>query len=306
MDLHTFQSLPTDEIAQIVRERGPGVVVFPINGTRRWFMLEHGPAAGQDFVGEYINQVGKRQIELYRMFFDHGVHTLLSPIFGPDILQRGGGYGEFIQRGLSWCAQDKDFLAFYDAYGVRVRAYGDARRYLENTPYAHVPDAFDQVAQHTSAHESHRLFFGLCAHDATETVAEIALRYHQEHGCLPGKREIVKAYYGEYVRPADLFIGFGPFSAFDMPLITTGNVDLYFTIAPSPYLNVQTLRAILYDHIYARAEPEPDYPAMTEADLAALGHFYRLNQNVVLGTGVQSARGGIWIPYEEGYQQLAA
>ena len=50
MDLATFQSLPTEKIAQLVRANGQKVCVFPINGTRRWFMLEHGNQATGDFM----------------------------------------------------------------------------------------------------------------------------------------------------------------------------------------------------------------------------------------------------------------
>jgi hypothetical protein len=81
-----------------------------------------------------------------------------------------------------------------------------------------------------------------------------------------------------------------------MPLIATGNEDLYFTVAPSPYLNIQTFRAILYDHLYTRKESELDYKEMTMEDLAALRSFYRTNQNAVLGIGIQSSQGNIWLP----------
>jgi len=40
--LDSFLNLPKPEIAKLVRESGNQVCVFPINGTRRWFALEHG------------------------------------------------------------------------------------------------------------------------------------------------------------------------------------------------------------------------------------------------------------------------
>ena len=68
-----------------------------------------------------------------------------------------------------------------------------------------------------------------------ETIAEVSLRLHRENGCLPTKQQIVEAYYGEYVEPVDLFIGFADRPAvFDMPLIATGSEDIYFTVSPSP------------------------------------------------------------------------
>jgi tuberculosinol/isotuberculosinol synthase len=299
VDLETFQSLPTGEVTRLVREAGPKVCVFPINGTRRWFMLEHGlqlkPEA--DFVSAYLDRLVKRHIELYKLLFDHGIDTLLTPALGPDILEREK-HGELIERGLAvWFGQNPAFLDFYDSYDVRVRVYGDARRYFQNTPHAHALDAFDELAQRTASHRRYRLFFGVCAHDPMETVAEIASRFYQEHGRLPDKRQIVEAYYGEYVEPVDLFIGFADRPAvFDMPLIATGSEDLYFTVSPSMYLDAYTLRAILYDHLYARRVEDVSYAALSPEDWQTLADFYALNCRRVLGLGHKHTSGNFWYP----------
>jgi tuberculosinol/isotuberculosinol synthase len=295
MDLETFLDLPTEEVARIVREAGPKVCVFPINGTRRWLILEHPEAVAEDFVEAYLTIAGRRHVELYQLFFDHGVDTLLTPVFGPDILARGEGYDELIRDGLSWFARGQDFLDFYDAYDVRVRVYGDYRRYLEPTPYAEVIDDFEAIEQRTASHSRYRLFFGVCAHDVAETVAGIGVRFHQMHGRLPIKREIVESYYGEYVAPVDFFIGFDKFAAFDMPLVATGNEDLYFTVAPSPYLHARQLRTILFDHIYARPKGESNYTEMTEVDWVAMRDFYQVNVGNTSGIGIRHKM-GIWYP----------
>jgi tuberculosinol/isotuberculosinol synthase len=296
MGFEEFQRLTTEEVARLVRVAGPKICVFPINGTRRWFMLEHPDQAAADFVEAYLRIGGRRHVELYKMLFDHGIDTLLTPIFGPDLLERGEEYMQIAVRGLLWFTQNRGFLDFYDAHDVRVRVYGDARRYFQDTPYAHLLDAFDEVTQRTASHRRHRLFFGVCAHDATETVAEIAVRFYREHGCLPDRRQIVQAYYGEYVEPVDLFIGFDRPTAFDMPLIATGSEDLYFTISPSPYLDAHTLRAILYDHLYTRRVSEAGYAELSPEDWQALAGFYALNRRHVLGLGGRHVSGNFWYP----------
>jgi tuberculosinol/isotuberculosinol synthase len=296
MDFETFLDLPAPEVARLVRLAGPKVCVFPINGTRRWFMLEYPEQAVTDFAQAYPRITWRRQIELYTLFFDHGIDTLLTPIFGPDLLERGDEYRQLVEPGLLWFTQDRDILDFYDAYDVRVRVYGDVQRYFQGTPYAHTLDAFDELAQRTSDHSRHRLFFGICAHDPTETVAEIAVRFYLEHGRLPDKRQIVQAYYGEYVEPVDFFIGFDRPTVFDMPLISTGNEDLYFTVSPSPYLDSHTLRAVLYDHLYARQVDEADYAALSTEDWQALADFYTLNRRHVLGLGRKHKSGSFWCP----------
>jgi len=49
----SFLQLPTDEVAALVRATGRKVCVFPVNGTRRWFMLEHSEKIGDDFFEAY-------------------------------------------------------------------------------------------------------------------------------------------------------------------------------------------------------------------------------------------------------------
>jgi tuberculosinol/isotuberculosinol synthase len=295
----TFRTLPLTEVARLVREAGPKVAVFPINGTRRWFVLEHPlqPDAQDDPIATYLDVAGRRHIELYRLLFDHGLDTLLTPVFGSDLLARGEEYMQAIAvEGLVRLATHPDFLDFYRAYQVRVRFYGDHRKFFAPTPYAYVSDLFDQATAQTSEHGRYRLFFGVCADDPTGTVAELAIRYHAEHGRVPDKRTLIELYYGESVEPVDLFIGFDKFCVFDMPLVATGTEDLYFTVAPSPYLAAPQLRTILYDHLYSRREKEPDHAAMRPEDWALMREFYHVNRDRTLGVGAQQAQGGFWYP----------
>ena len=296
VNVETFRDLATAEVARLVRAAGPKVCVFPVNGTRRWFMLEHAAEAGEDFTAAYLATMVRRHVELYQLLFDHGLDTLLTPIFGPDIMDRGPDYVRMASEGLTRLATQREFLEFYERYQVRVRFYGDYGRYFDGTPYAHLSDLFDETTKRTLSHDRHRLFFGLFAHDATETVAELAVRYHAQHGRVPDKGALVEMYYGETVRPVDLFIGFDRFCAFDMPLVATGNEDLYFTVSPSPYLTQRQLRDILYDHLYARREGEPDYAAMQPADWTLMKDFYRANLGKTLGVGARQERGSFWYP----------
>ena len=101
IDRETFLELPTAEVAKLVRAAGTKVCVFPINGTRRWFMLEH---QDQNNAESYSSITWLRHIELYKLIFDHGCDTLLTPIFGPDLLARGESYRQLIEPGLLWLA----------------------------------------------------------------------------------------------------------------------------------------------------------------------------------------------------------
>ena len=297
MDLQSFQNLPTTEIAQLVRQAGPKVCVFPINGTRRWFMLEHPELNDNDIsVDEFIELGAWRLLEICQLFFEHGIDTVLAPILGPDIMERGDSYAPIGIGGVQWFTQSQKALDFYAAHDVRVRIYGEARRYFQNTPYACTLPMFDAIIQQTANHHHHRLFLGICAHDATETVAEIGVRFYQEHGFLPSKRQIIESYYGEFIEPVDIFIGSGQPSAFDMPLVATGNEDLYFTVAPSAYLDAEMVRAILYDHLYVRSVDGADYDDISPDDWRYMENFYANNRRAVLGLGYRNNGNHFWNP----------
>jgi hypothetical protein len=111
---------------------------------------------------------------------------------------------------------------------------------------------------------------------------------------------LVEAHYGEYVEPVDFFIGFGPPTVFDMPLIATGNEDLYFSVSPSPYLDTPTLQAILYDLLYARRVDDTDYACLTPAERQAMADFCAPNRRPVLGLGQKHTSGYFWQPVPQG------
>jgi hypothetical protein len=225
------------------------------------------------------------------------VDTLLTPIFGPDLLERGDGYLQMAAAGMAMLANHPVFTEFYDRYQVRVRFYGDHRKYLGPTPYAYLSDLFDEITQKTSHHTKHRLLFGAFAHDATETIAELSVRHFVEHGCPPHKRTLVEMYYGEYIPPVNFYIGFDRFTAFDMPLVSTGNEDLYFMVAPSPYLTAVQLRDILFDHLYSRhGTDEPDYDDLSPEDWKQIREFYQANIGKTIGVGSKHERFGYWYP----------
>ena len=295
--LEEFLNLPTDDVAKLVKESGDKVVVFPINGTRRWFMLEYGDQDFDDPITAYMDIAMNRHIELYKLFFEHGVRTLLTPVIGPEILGTRDSYMQKIGgEGLARIVTHPVFLSFYEEYGVRVRFYGDYRKYLKDSPYEHLSDQFDEIAKTTSRNDRSRLFFGAFADNlgATAAVAKLSVQYYKEHGETPSREKIVEMYYGEYIDKANIFIGFDRFATFDYPLINWGEEDLYFMVAPSSYLNDNQLREILYDHMYTRRVLEVEYMTANDEKLVPVQNFYTKNRSFTLGTG--KLLQGTWIP----------
>ncbi len=296
MDLKTFQALPTEEVARLVREAGTKVVVFPIKGTRRWFLLEHPDVAPEDFAEAYLKAVIPRHIERYKMIFDHGIETLLTPIFDAPLMQRGAAYMRMAAQGMRDLAEHPAFLEFYEANDVHVRFYGDYRKHLRETPYEDLIAAFDAIMDQTADHQRRRIFFGVFVEDAAETIANMTIRAYQEQRKVPDKKELVTRYYGEPIEGVDLFIGFGKLRAFDMPLIGAGAVDLYFTVSPSLYLTAPQLRAILHDHLYERQRSPSSYHDMTSEERDSMHEFYRANVGKTLGIGRQHPGWHVWHP----------
>jgi tuberculosinol/isotuberculosinol synthase len=288
--LERFLQLETEEVAEIVRTSGTKVCVFPFNGTRRWFLLEHSdelhnqPAA-------YVETTIQGYVRVYKMLFDHGIETVLAPVFGKEILTRGEKYMTLIGDSMKLLAQHPEFTSLYKDYQVRVRFYGDFRKELD-AQYRHITEAFDTVTEQTLRNDKHRLLYGVFASDAAQIVAELSIEYYQRHNRTPTRDELVKMYYGEDLEKADLFIGFEKFAAFDYPLLQWGNESLYFTIAPSLYITQTLLRKILHDHVYQRPTVELDYDLLTEDERTALRNYYRRRRDDAHGVGQMVD--GIW------------
>ena len=294
MDRDKFLNLSAKEIATILRTGGSKVCVFPFNGTRRWFLLEYGREFDGDAAKNYVELTTQGYINTYKLVFDHGIDTIVAPVFGGEIFNRGEEYMREIGAKMTLLATHPLFLEFYETYGIRVHFYGDYGKQLNGTSYSYISDSFEEITEKTSHHTQHRLFYGVCAEDATATTAELSVKHFQETGKIPTRRELIEQYYGEYIEKADIFIGFEKFNVFDYPMLGWGEESLYFTVAPSLFMNSRQLKNILYDYIYLRPVQDPDYFTMPEEDFEAMRKFYEANREVAFGVG--EMRGGIWYP----------
>jgi tuberculosinol/isotuberculosinol synthase len=291
----SFLQLPTPEVAALVKATGEKVCVFPVNGTRRWFLLEHAEEIKGDFFEAYMDASIRNHVELCTMLFDHGIDTILAPVFGRELMRRGDEYTRRVGiDGLVRTATDRNYRDFFERYNIRVRFYGDYRDILTGTPYDYALKSIYEVTEATKQHSSVRLFFGVFADEVTETVARLSVEHYVAQGSIPDKQTIIRKYYGEDMSPVSLFIGFDKFSVFDMPLLTTGAEDLYFSLSPSPYMTQHQLRSILYDHIFVRPTPEPDYTKLSADKLKWLRNYYQANKDYAFGVG--KLKFNLWIP----------
>ena len=290
-----FLGLPSQEIAARVRASGQKVCVFPVNGTRRWFLLEHAGPVKENFFEAYMNLAIQNHVELCAMLFEHGVDIILAPVFGRELMRRGDEYTQHVGiEGLVRTATDQQYREFFETYDVRVRFYGDYRDVLTGTPHEHALSSIYEATEATKDNKSFRLFFGVFADEVTETISRLSVEHYLAQGSIPDKQTLIQKYYGEDLPPVSFFIGFDKFSVFDMPLLGTGAEDLYFSLSPSPYMTQHQLRAILYDHLYIRPTPEPEYTQLTREELDWLREYYRKNKDYAFGVG--KLKFGLWIP----------
>ena len=290
-----FLQLPTAEVASLVKATGHKVCVFPVNGTRRWFMLEHSDRIGDDFFEAYMELSIQNHVQLCARLFDHGIETILAPVFGRELMHRGDEYTKRVgMDGLVRTATDKTYREFFDSYNVKVRFYGDYREVLTSTAYEYALKSIYEVTEVTKHNSGFRLFFGVFADEVTDTISRLSVEHYLAQGAIPDKQTLIQKYYGEDLPPVSMFIGFDKFSVFDMPLLSTGEEDLYFSISPSPYMTERQLRAILYDHIYVRRTPEPDYTKLEVDELDWLRNYYRNNKDYAFGVG--KLKFNLWFP----------
>ncbi len=268
----------------------PLVVGWPFNGTRRWFV---GYRRGHAGTADYLSTLVRRQAEFHGMLLDHGVSVVLAPSFGELNLDRGEEYARHALGGIVGMATDEAYADLFRR-GVRVRFYGDYRRTLARPGYRKVLEACDEIEASTAQGGGPLILVGLFADKAHGAVARLAVELFEQTGEPPDRATLIEAYYGVPVGDLGFFVGFEQPQLFDVPLLTTGLEDLYYTLNPTPEVDEAQLRAILYDHLVVRRRPEIEYEKLPEKAQRRLVEANR--SHGVVGLGRVDPLTGAWRP----------
>lgn len=284
---------PRERVASWVSSQPQPVVMgWPFNGTRRWYMLRRrGNPAG----GDYIATIIRHQAEQHRLVFAHGVRAVVAPHFGSELLQRGQAYTRTVLGGLLQLGDDLVNRKMFDS-GVRIRFYGDYEEVLDTPTYRPMLEACASLSAATASGDGPLLLIGLFADAPYPRLARLSVEFANKHGHPPGREELIEAYYGLAVPDLSLYLGFSQPALFDVPLITTGDEDLYATLTPSADLTERQLREILYDHLVTRRVPEEDYGALSDGALEAMVEYNERHKGITLGIGRVDPLTGIWNP----------
>jgi len=265
---------------------------WPFNGTRRWYLLYRRENSD---AGDFVATLIRRQAEKHRLAFAHGVGVIVAPGFGTELLQRGSTYVQYVLGGLLQLADDAVYQEMFAA-GVRIRFYGDYEEVLDTTSFRPMLAACTDLITATASDNGPLLLIGLFADAPYPTLARLSVEFAKKRGRPPDRQELIEAYYGLAVPDLSLYLGFAQPALFDVPLLATGQEDLYATLTPSPDLTEKQLREILYDHLVTRRTPEADYDVLPDKAQAALAEYNERYSGVTLGIGRIDPLTGIWNP----------
>ncbi|MFN8455711.1 MAG: hypothetical protein U0401_13770 [Anaerolineae bacterium] len=235
--LSEWLQLDDQTVANIVAPRISTAVIY-LNGTRRWFLNQN------KNWNDYAKTAGLAHRELSQLFYQHGIQTLIQPLMGYDLLERGYDYLQMaVKQGLTELISPQ-YRDWYHQFEIRVTLYGNWSATLTEKGFTEVTSLL-QLAAETSCYTKHKLLLGVFADEGLDNIVSMAKGINQ------GK-ELLHQYYGQPIDPVDLIIGSGQPAIWDLPLLDINKANLYFFQAPTFCLGKETLRQILYDHLYQR------------------------------------------------------
>ena len=296
-----FVALPAKEITRIVKQKGkPKVGIFVADGNRRMTMALTGLSEdSEDFYSEYVRLFTEKFMENLKVFYSHGLDTLIVPLISPTILNRSQNYVNLAINGLLQALFKSDkWLTFYKENDIRVRTYGNPG-HLQGTQCQKGVQWIQDIKTQTSHHKTHTLFYGFLSNNpgGMESV-NLAVEFYQLHRRKPTPSEMKEMYYGENLAEADFFImstkiaGAGALP----PLISTKKTGMYFLPIPGVLgLTREIYREILYDLLYCRPNgPIKKYGNDDLKDMETLKKYFFPNEPTIIGPGKRV--GKFWVP----------
>ncbi len=300
MNEDDFLKSSPNKIAEFVKSEGrPKVGVFVPDGCRRLVLAFTEAEPGtEEFYHLSASLPARNLLKNLKMFFKHGLPTLIIPTFSQSVLNRGKRYRQFTAlEALRIIFTSQEWRDFYKDYKVRVRVYGRPQC-LEGTECAEALAWIDKIETDTAQNRAYTLFYGIGGSpriglDAVRAGIEFYRTHHRE----PEYKEMIELYYGEYVEPADFFImsskmsGLGALPCF----ITNSDTEVYFLPVPGVLaLQPETFRQILYDLLYVRRGECKDRDKMTSEERAMWRENYTRYERAVIGLGRRES--GMWLP----------
>lgn len=293
--LDEWLALSPAALAAIVRPRRPAVMLA-IDGTRRHYLLAHPEQHGQltDFAA-YSAYSAAAYARVYGLLFGLGIETIMTSFLYPPNFIRGGTYLPQALAASQALLMTGPLADLYAQWQVRARIYGD---YDFAPAAAPVRGAIHEAAQALAAATPTGDRLLLIGYSAGSFVDEIIVRsatLQATLGRVPTTAELRAACYPDGPEALNIYIAAGCLRvALALPpLLDEGATDIY-NLAHLPLdLQEETMRRILYDHLFRRWAGGGDFQDYAPDDLAALRTYYAAHRNCLVGLG-QLAAGAFW------------
>ncbi len=278
-----FRQLPASQVHSLVKDRKPNLTgIFVADGNRRLVTMETGLTPDKkDFYPAYTRIVTQYFKDCLTIFWGYGCHTLVFPLFGPSLLDRGESYREYVLPELvRMLAQDNQWLTFYDELGIKIRAYGYPERLDDYFPGLGLPTIIKQCEDHTKDNIKHRLFYGFFSHPPYDRefllkVSEMADAENRE----PDRDKLARLYYGEHLEAADFLINSTKMASLGAlpPFAYDNKTQVYTLVGPAIFaLTGEVFREIIYDRLFMENSLDTG---------ETLKEFYYRNRHHVFGLG---------------------
>lgn len=271
MNYLEFVDYPSKIVRQIVQERyahnlGVGI---PFNGTRRWYLDQFQKSPKDILTSDYVAQSTRRMRQIIEMMYADGVTCVYTPLLGRDLAERGPEYMGWANNSI-YHLVDEEAMAWYQSNDVQVSSYGQLDILSEDSQ-----NLLKGLADETRmANPQHYLRYGIFADRPLSIVIDKTLKLAEQFQRQPTPNELIEAFYSGPRVDVQIWIGSDQPSVFDVPLVIHGATDLYFLQFPTPYLDHQLWRRLLYDILYVRGDEETLYPEniASQRFITGLGH----------------------------------
>jgi hypothetical protein len=274
--LAEFLTAPLDD----VRKVAPITMVLGAGGTRRRAVLEGFSTQSED----YTQWTRQQMMACYELVFQHGIQHLVTTLsVSSHNDEVTPGYREKIVGWIKWAVAGDEALAAYTRLGWRVRLIG-----VESWP--ELTSVETQLIDATADHLGPTLWYSVASQP--EQTWTRMLQVATEQG-ITKRAELVRAFYGEEIPPATLYLGSGKPQVEDsqIPLLLVGKLECYWRQHLGYDLDAVTLRKILYDYAYVRPTWRADKTGRAEE---VTSHAHAWQNPPVIGMGRRL--GPFWYP----------
>jgi adenosine tuberculosinyltransferase len=296
ISIQEWMSLPDKELKKLVTPRKLSVLM-QMDGTRRHYMLNHPDKIHEvaDFA-DYARHTSAQMVKVFSLMYSLGVENILFLALIPGNFTRPN---EFLKNALEQSSQvfvNDPFTSMYQEHGVQARLFGD----FDISPKAEIARDvlvnLEQKLEEITPEGDNRLLLGYYAGSFADELALRSVMLKEQTGQMPTEADLRRSCFPHGPEKLDIFLGAGwmRIGLITPPILDGGNTDIYTLSHLTLDLDEETLRRILYDHIYVRLLPDDDLSYQPE-HLDELRDFYEKQHGKLVGLG-QLVGPGIWHP----------